>query len=272
MPPLAELQRRLGRALLEGPLEDAAPHVAAPGLAGDDTLSAVERLRIHGNNVLITLAEALAANFPVTASLTGEGFFTAAAIAYIRAKPPHARSLIGYGAGFPDFIARFKGGADLPYLADVARLDRACQTAYHGPEAVPINPATLASIPETAWPTARVRLHPTLTLLRSAFPIDAIWRAHQPGAPPDWTIDLGDGPTLAPTHVIVARPHATVQVLGVPAGLFALVQALAADRTLARACERAATAEPAFDPAAALAAIISNEIIVAIRAAEMKKT
>jgi len=260
MPPLAEFQARLRDALLTGPLDGLAAFVAADATA-DPILQPVERLQIHANNVAITLADALAANFPVTARVTGDGFFAAAAAAYLRAHPPRARSLIGYGASFPDFIAAFRGATALPYLADVARLDWACHAAYHGAEALPLSPAALAGVPQSAWPTARFTLHPTVALLRSAYPIDAIWRAHQPDAPADWSIDLDAGPA----HVIVARPHATVEVLGVPAGLYALVAELAADLPLDDACARTAAADPEFDPATALAACLANALFTSVR-------
>lgn len=260
MPPLAEFQARLRDALLTGPLDSVAAFVAADA-AADPILQPVERLQIHANNVVITLADALAANFPVTARITGDVFFASAAAAYVRTHPPRARSLIGYGAGFPEFIAAFRGATALPYLADIARLDWACHAAYHGPEALPLSPAALAAVPQSAWPSARFALHPTVALLRSAYPIDAIWRAHQPDAPADWSIDLDAGPA----QVIVARPHATVEVLGVPAGLYTLVAELAADGPLDHACARAAAADPDFDPATALAACIANALFTSVR-------
>jgi hypothetical protein len=109
-----------------------------------------------------------------------------------------------------------------------------------------------------------------VTLLRSAFPIDAIWRAHQGGAPEDWTIDLGAGPThvipthVIPTHVIVARPHATGEVMSVPAGIFALIASLMSGAPLSTACERAADSDLAFDPTTALAACLGNQIVASI--------
>ena len=82
MPPLAEFQSRVRDALLMGPLESVAHlvvHDAADDAAGDaagsGALAPAERLQIHANNVAITLADALAANFPVTAALTGTDFF-----------------------------------------------------------------------------------------------------------------------------------------------------------------------------------------------------
>lgn len=266
MLPLAEFQGRVRDALLQGTLDSVAGHVASDP-ATLTPLEPAERLEIHANNVLITLADALAANFPVTACVTGADFFTAAATAFVRAHPPRIRSLIAYGAGFPDFVAGFRGASSLPYLGDIARLDWACTTAYHGPEATPVSVADLAAIPESAWPAARFRFHPTVALLRSAFPIDAIWRAHQGAAPEDWTIDLGAGPA----HVIVARPQATVEVMSVPAGIFALVMSLMSGAPLSTACECAADSDPAFDPTTALAACLGNQIVASVRFADDEK-
>ena len=45
--------------------------------------------------------------------------------------------------------------------------------ALHAPDAVPVDRGALARGP-------RIALHPSVTLLRSPWPVDAIWRANQP--------------------------------------------------------------------------------------------
>jgi hypothetical protein len=71
------------------------------------------------------LTEALKDAFPAVHRIVGPEFFQAMARAYIVLEPPRSPILLDYGAGFPDFIGEFEPAAVLPYLADVARIERA---------------------------------------------------------------------------------------------------------------------------------------------------
>src|SRR5947207_852911 len=65
--------------------------------------------------------------------------------------------------------------ADVPSLADVARIEAARTRAYHAADAVPIEPARLQSIAPEALARMRVRLHPSAEIVRSAHPAVTIW-------------------------------------------------------------------------------------------------
>ncbi len=55
--------------------------------------------------------------------LVGEDFFDRMAVAFARAAPPEAPQLDEYGSGFAGFVKDFPGTEQLPYLAELARLD-----------------------------------------------------------------------------------------------------------------------------------------------------
>src|SRR3546814_9077986 len=84
--------------------------------------------------------------------------------------PPSSPVLLHYGAEFPDFIASFPPAESLPYLADVARIERAATEAYHECEALPLILSALADVPPDRAPMLRFRLHPSLRLVRSPYP------------------------------------------------------------------------------------------------------
>jgi hypothetical protein len=44
---------------------------------------------------------------------------------YVALAPPSSPIMLDYGAGFPDFIGAFEPAKCLPYLQDVARIERA---------------------------------------------------------------------------------------------------------------------------------------------------
>ena len=66
---------------------------------------------------------------------------------HVRATPPTSPLLFEYGRDFPDFIARYEHARAMPWLADVARIERAWLDAYHAADAEPLAPAALAAIP-----------------------------------------------------------------------------------------------------------------------------
>ncbi len=123
MPDLAQLQADMARGLLGGRFDAVTPFV----LSGPVT--AAEALRLHRNTALHGLVNALRLSHPTVDALVGEAFFDQAALAFIAAAPPRGAWLTGYGESFADFLAAYAPAADLPYLADSARLDFAIEAA-----------------------------------------------------------------------------------------------------------------------------------------------
>ena len=85
--------------------------------------------------------------FPATRRITGPDFFRAMARFHVRATPPTSPLLFEYGRDFPDFIERLRACAAMPWLADVARIERAWLDAYHAADAAPLAAEALASVP-----------------------------------------------------------------------------------------------------------------------------
>jgi hypothetical protein len=115
--PLPELQRRVAGAILTGDLAAAAPAVCGDGLSPE------ARLRVYRNHVRITLAEALGATFPATARLLGGNGFGHLARRFVGTHPPTQPCLAEYGRDFPAFLGRQPDLADVPFAADLARLE-----------------------------------------------------------------------------------------------------------------------------------------------------
>ena len=118
--------------------------------------------------------------------------------------------------------------------------------AYFAADALPLEPGALASVAPDLIDGLRLSPHPSLRLVASRFPIDAIWEANQEGG--DGVVDLRQGGA----NVAVLRPKLTVVYRPLAAGSFALVAALAGGTTLAEAAAAAETADPTFDLQTAL--------------------
>src|SRR5262245_23956796 len=96
---------------------------------------------VYRNTVMKACIDALQANYPAVARLVGDEWFRAAAAVFARAHLPEHPTLLAYGGNFADFLARFPPAAALPYLPEVARLDRFWTESHIAPEVVLVDPA-----------------------------------------------------------------------------------------------------------------------------------
>jgi len=148
---------------------------------------------IYRNNYRGNLHDALAGAYPVLEQLVGKEFFRLVTRQYIGAHASHSGNLHRYGAEMAEFLASFEPARSLVYLPDVAALEWACHRAYFADDAAALDLGKLAQIPAEQYPELRLHTHPACRLVRSAYPIAAIWRAHQPGADSDFHIELDAG-------------------------------------------------------------------------------
>ena len=254
MASLREVESDLHRALLGG--DDAPARARVRG----DGLEPGARIAIYRHHVVTTLTAALQATFPVVCRLVDERFFAYAADRYIQVEPPAGPCLFEYGAGFPDFLAEFPPCRPLPYLGDVARFEWAMQRALHAPDATPLPMRALQGAGPGQAASLGLRLDPSLSLLRSSYPIDRIWRANRPDAAEPVVVDLADGGTW----LEVRRHGNDVIFRAIDPAVFAFRRALATGTHLAGATEEALAADPAFDLGAALVALFAEGLPVAL--------
>ena len=245
MPALAEVQSRVMDALLHG--ADGAVPLLIDDAGG---LGATRRLQVYRNNVFESLAEALAAVYPVVKKLVGESFFRQLARRYIRAHPSRSGSLLEFGAQLPDHLRGLDALAGLPYLGDVAALEWAYHTVYHAAEQPALELTALTALPAAQHLSLRLQLQPCARLVASPYPVLAIWQANQPGAAADAPpISLDDGGD----HVLVVQRALALEFRRLGATEHRWLQALANGCTLAEATALALDTDPAFDLGAALA-------------------
>jgi hypothetical protein len=223
-----------------------------------DGLDAAARLAVYRHHVLVSLTATLAATFPIVCRLVDRRFFGWLADSYIRQYPPSAPCLFEYGGDFAAFIERFPACAALPWLPDVARFEWAMNTALHAPDAVPLPTDRLAAMPPERLAQLVVDVDPSVTLLQSRWPIDAIWRANQPGADPA-NVNLDSGPI----RLEIRRRGDDVVFRPLPAGTFAFRRTLAEQAPLEHAVDAATAADVSFDLAAEIRAVLDERLLVA---------
>ena len=152
-----------------------------PGLCAHHGGSTDKRFSIYRNNIVSSLIGAIESQFPATNRLLGEEYFRALARLYVTTEPPSSPVLAHYGDGFPPFIAAFPPLAHLPFLADVARIDRAQVRAYHAADAAGLTAEALARLDEKTVGTVRIGIHPSAILVRSPYRAFDIWQANRMG-------------------------------------------------------------------------------------------
>jgi hypothetical protein len=227
-----------------------------PGLTDPAGRPAGRRFDVYRNNVTVGLIEALAQSFPAVRKLVGAEFFAALARAHLRAHPPATPLMMFFGEAMPAFLERFPPVRHLGYLPDVARLELALRQSYHAADATPVAPDRLQAIAPEALMTARLAFAPAVRLLRSAWPVHAIWMANMRGTAPPAAV--------TPQDVLIVRPAFDAEPLLLPEGGAAFLAALMAGVRLGAACESAG----AFDLTATLGLLLAGGAITELHLGE----
>lgn len=222
------------------------------GIIAHNAAIPARRFAVYRNNVMAGLRKALKSRFPVVEKITGEEFFAAMAQIFVTEQPPRSPLLATYGDEFPGFIASFEPARELPYLADVARLEAARTSAYHAADATPLGAGHFAVLDPDVLGAIRIDLHPSVEIVRSPYQIVTIWAMNsgeQELAPiEDWRGE----------DAVICRPHLEVEVRALPPGGAAFLAALAAGLALGEAAEVAAGDDPNFDLTGNLAGLIGS--------------
>lgn len=208
-------------------------------------------LAVYRNNVVHGAIETLAQAYPAVQRLVGERFFAAMARAFHETHPPLSPVLALYGEGFDGFIERFEPAANLPYLPDIARLDRAWLLAHHAPDRAVLDISDLSRLGPDALTSLELCLHPASRILAFDLPAYSIWRTNRE----DQTVSrirLADGGETA----LVWRQNGEVRHRKTSAGEHLLLNAVLHGASLHRACETALASAPTQDPLAAAFALV----------------
>lgn len=224
------------------------------GLSDGKGQAAGRRFDVYRNNVAVSLAEALETAFPTIAKLVGGENFRILAGIFLRQHPPSSPLMMFYGNEMPSFLETFEPAQSLRYLPDIARLELAMRESYHAADSQPIDPSAFEVAPEALMASA-LTLAPSLRLIRSRFPIFAIWRFnHETGAPK---------PQMASEDVVILRRDMDPEPHLLPPGGGLFLEALMQGKTFGKAHEIALSAAE-FDLAQTLSLLIGAGAITHI--------
>ena len=244
-----------------GTQRDFAGALFDPGRALPGRLRAASFARgyaVHRNSVIKGLIDALRSRFPAAERIVGQEFFIAMAQLYVRAHPPTTPVMMVFGDSFPEFVAHCSAADEMPYLADVCRIEAARTRAYHAADAMPLAAEAFASLDAATLMDVRAELHPSLELVCSAFPALTIWSTNSDGNP------LRNVADWLPEDAAIARPLQEVEVRRLPAGGAAFLGALLQGRSLGASADAALAADASFDLTANLVLLIGGRLVVSL--------
>lgn len=229
------------------------PDAALPsGLIDPFGQPAPKRFSVYRNNVASSLTRALEAAFPTVRKLVGDEFFGATAVVFLRAHPPRSPILMHYGAEFPGWLEGFAPVSHLGYLPDVARLDQAMRESYHAADSAPLDEVQFQRLLGADLADLRLVLAPSLRLVQSRWPLQAIWAANH---------EAGPAPRPAAQDVVVLRPGFDPRPHVLPPGGGALLAALAQGERLGESLDRI---DGQVDLAATLGLLITGKAIIGV--------
>jgi hypothetical protein len=226
----------------------AAPHI----MKKSKDYTTLKRYNIYRNNVTVSLINALAAIYPAVERLTGSDFFRAMARFHLRQTPPTSPLLFEYGRDFPDFIAQYAHAAPMPWLADVARIERAWLDAYHAADEVPFQVNILSAVPSESVANMIFFPHPATRLVGSTYAAATIF-AENRRSEPVRLIDASHSEAA-----LITRPDIQVEVRTLSPDAASFFSALIRGETLGAATCAALAQNQSFDLSAHLACLIES--------------
>lgn len=253
--PIENSHARLERSFADAILSEDAPIPMPVQLASGPATTS--RFGVYRNNVMASLLNALASRYPVARRILWPETFDGAARLFVTLQPPRSPVLLHYGDGFPQFLRTIGQGAAADYAADIAELEAARTRAYHAADATPLPGEAFASFSPDMLPNLRLKLHPSITLLRSRFPVVSVWEASQTGMDVDvWKQEAA----------LIARPHLEVEVWRLPPGGYEFFAALVDGKAIGSAIEDAMAVAADFDLAASFHILICAGLVSILEA------
>jgi hypothetical protein len=178
------------RAFAAALASESVPASVASTFSGPDAVGVADRIAVYRNNAWQFFLAALEATYPVTRRRVGSDYFRQLAHAYRRAYPSRHGDLHWVGESFAGWLKQYLAASEYAWLAELARLEWACEQAQVSGEQKALPLAALASLDPSALESVRLSFQPSLQFVASNFPIWTVWQANQAdleGAPVDLT-------------------------------------------------------------------------------------
>ena len=217
------------------------------------------RFGIHQRHYETSLVNALLARYPATIWLVGSDLVTAAARAFVRARPPRKPCIAEYGEDFPHFLARSPGATDLLYLEEFMALEWLVGRVSLGADRAGLTVSQLAETGPALLPQCRLVLHHSVAYLLVNWNVDELMTVYLTGTPPDrFELCAGD------VWLEVRGSRGDVRMTRLAHATFAFRAALNQQRSVGDAAASALEIDASFDPGQALIAVATDGLVARI--------
>jgi hypothetical protein len=253
VPPLAEAQLHLRRAVVAGDATDIAPHL----VGGRDPQ---KRLAIHRRNYETSLVNALLGKFPATHWLVGTPFLAESAREFIRVRPPNAPCIAEYGEDFPVFLATRSLADRVPYMRWFAELEWHVGHVAIAVDEPALSLSDFSSLAPTSIADATIAIQPGVRYLQAPWPIDELMQLYLMDKAPDhFHLDAVD----VRLEIRGARGEFRIDRLG--AAEFEFRVAIQGGKAIGRAAELALEADANFEVGRSFAKLMTEGLVTAIK-------
>jgi len=218
---------------------------------GDDRLSSEARVDIYANMYFYRILDALKEDFPATLAVLGDENFHNLVTGYLLEHPPTAPSITHSGIHLAEYLRDHPMREAAPFIADLAKLERATVEVFLGPDAPVLDPAALRTVAVEDWPAMKLKLHPSAQILALDWRVSDVLRAieeHRPWNPP----------TQDAIKTLVWRANARVSHRDLDPTEANALEAAQRSATFAEICDVVSATASNQDPIAAMNQLLSR--------------
>lgn len=205
-------------------------------VGGNSRLSPTEQLEIYREQFWLRHTSSLVEDFPGLGGILGQEEWEKLAEAFLLRVAPDSYTLRNLGFRLPDVIADASWLSHQALCLDMARLELAYVEVFDAPDAAPLAPERLATIPEEAFEHARLVISPAVRLLSLKYPVADLRRRLRAA---------GDEPVAIPqpsaVDLVVYRRDLKLWDMPVSRVAFTFLTGLMAGKSLGEAAGLAAT-------------------------------
>jgi Putative DNA-binding domain len=189
-----------------------------------------DRWHVYAHGYLARIVEVLGLEYAAIRRILGDDAFEALVERYLEVFPPRSFDLARAGDRLPVFLEFDRLTVDLPFLADLARLEHTIAVSFVAADGEPAGWDALRNRSLENLLALRFGLLPGIALVRSRWPLDELWACRFEGDDDAISVAL-EG---RPVNVLVFRRDGRVRVEGVGEAEALLLEAASCgDATLA---------------------------------------
>jgi hypothetical protein len=146
-------------------------------VAGDERMSARDRLGIYSYAYIARLVESLGQTYPALVRVMGESRFRETAQAFVKTHPSQFSSIRYYGRELGDDLETGATDTMTSMLSDLARWEWTLAAAFDGPDGAALPVSAISGIAPVDWAGLQFRFHGSLQ--RVALRTNAVdwWRS-----------------------------------------------------------------------------------------------